>query len=166
MMQRKTKLRLTLTVLLVIAGALTVWLIWFRPSVSLAPEKRLLGSWEDNGKVSGELSVASGQGVPGGTASVTTDCTVQAEFKPDGTYVWKEQHKGAGISMSFWAPKEDGSPARWEVVSVQRNKLTVRIHSGDVVFDFQDENTFTMNLPESAKASGTLTFRRSGMSKQ
>jgi hypothetical protein len=112
------------------------------------------------------LSITPAQGIPGGTAAVTSDCTVQAEFKPDGTYIWKEQHKGDGISINFWVPKEDGPPTRWEVVGVQGNKLTVRIHSGDVVFDFQDENTFTINLAESAKASGILTFRRSGMSKQ
>src|SRR5262249_52965700 len=144
-----------------IVGGLTVWLIWFRPSTSSVLEKRLLGTWEGSGKVSGELSVAPGEGVPGGTSSVTTTCTVQAEFKPDGTYTWKEQHKGDGISMNFWVPKEEGPPARWEVVGAQGNKLTVRIHNGEVVFDFQDENAFTMNLPESAKASGTLAFRRS-----
>ena len=126
--------------------------------------KRLLGSWEGGGKVSGELSIAPAQGVPGGTASVATTCTVQAEFKADGTYTWREQHQGDGIGMNFWVPKEDGPPARWEVVGAEGNKLTVRMHSGEVVFDFQDENAFTMNLPESVKASGTITFRRSGTS--
>jgi hypothetical protein len=166
MMQRRTKLLLYLTTLLVIAGALAVWLIWFRPSASSVLAKRLLGSWEGSGIVTGELSIAPGQGVPGGSASVTANCTVQAEFKPDGTYTWHEQHKGDGISMSFWVPKEDGPPARWEVVGAQGSKLTVRMHSGEVVFDFQDENTFTMSIPESTKTSGLLTFRRLGTSRQ
>jgi hypothetical protein len=97
---------------------------------------------------------------------ITTTCTVQAEFKADGTYTWREQHQGEGISMSFWVPKEGGPPARWEVVGARGNKLTLSIHSGQVVFDFQEENAFTMDLPESAKASGTITFRRSGTSKK
>jgi outer membrane lipoprotein-sorting protein len=134
--------------------------------MSSALEKRLLGSWEGSGKVSGELSIAPAKDVPGGTSSVTTTCTVQAEFKPDGTYTWKEQHQGGVISMNFWVPKEDASPARWEVVVAQGNKLTVRVHSREVVFDFQGDNAFTMNLPESAKASGTITFRRSSKPKE
>ena len=97
---------------------------------------------------------------------MTADCTVQAEFKPDGTYTWNEQHKAEGISMSFWVPKDDGPPARWEAVHAQGRNLTVRIHSGEVVFEFLDANSFTMSIPESAKASGILTFRRSGTSKQ
>jgi hypothetical protein len=159
-------LLLFLTTLLGIGGGVTVWLVWFRPSTSSALEKRLPGSWEGSGKVSGELSIAPAEGVPGGTASVATTCTVQAEFKTDGTYTWKEQHQGDGIRMNFWVPKEDSPPARWEVVGAQGNKLRVRIHSGEVVFDFQDEDAFTMNLPESAKAGGTLAFRRSGPSKK
>ena len=160
-MRRRTKLLLFLTTSLASAGGLAVWLIWFRPSASSVLEKRLLGSWEGSGKVSGELSVAPGQGVPGGTSWVTTTCTVQAEFKRDGTYTWKEHHQGDGISMNFWVPKEDTSPARWEVVGAQGNKLTVRTHSGEVVFEFQGDDAFTLNLPEPAKASGTITFRRS-----
>src|SRR5262249_50985932 len=166
MKRPRTKLLLILTALLAIAGGLTVWLVWFRPSASAVLEKRLPGTWEGSGKVSGEFSVPPAQSVPGGTTPVTTTCTVQAEFKPDGTYTWKEQHKGDGISMNVWVPKEAGPPARWEVVRAQGSKLTVRIHSGEVVFDFQDENAFTMNLPESAKASGTLAFRRTGTPKK
>jgi hypothetical protein len=107
------------------------------------------------------MSIAPAQGTPGGTASVTTTCTVQADFQPDGTYTWKEQHQGDGISMNFWVPKEGASPARWQVVGAQGNELTVRIHSGEVVFHFQGNDAFTMTLPESAKASGTISFRRS-----
>jgi hypothetical protein len=129
-------------------------------------EKRLPGRWEGSGEVSGELNIDPAPGVPGGRASVTTACTVHAEFKPDGTYTWKEQHRGDGIGMNFWVPKEEASPARWEVVGSRGNQLTVRIHSGEVVFAFQDEDAFTMNLPESAKASGTITFRRSGKSEK
>jgi hypothetical protein len=160
MQQRMKPLLLIATVLLVGVGV-AVWLVWRPPWMSSALEKRLLGSWEGSGTVSGELSIAPGNGVPGGTSSVTTTCTVQAEFKPDGTYTWKEQHQGEGISMNFWVPKEDASPARWEVLGAQGNKLTVRIHSGEVVFDFQGDSAFTMNLPGSAKASGTIAFRRS-----
>jgi len=130
-------------------------------------EKRLPGKWEGSGQVSGELSIAPAQAaLPGGTASIITTVTVHAEFKPDGTYTWKEQHRGDGIDMSFWVPKEDASPARWEVVGAQGNKLTVRIHSGEVVFNFQGEDAFTMNVPKSAKASGTIAFRRSRLSKR
>jgi hypothetical protein len=165
-MRRRTTILLFLTALLAIGSGLAVWLVWFRPSASSDLEKRLLGSWEGSGKVSGELSIAPAQGVPGGTDTVSTTCTVQAEFKRDGTYTWKEQHQGDGISMNFWVPKEEGPPARWEVVGAQGNKLKVRIHAGEVVFDFQDENAFTMSLPESAKAIGTLAFRRLRTSKK
>jgi hypothetical protein len=165
-MRPRTKLLLILTALLAIAGGLAVWLFWFRPSASSVLEKRLLGTWEGSGKVSGELGIAPAPGIPGGTVTVTTTCTVQAEFKADGTYTWKEQHQGDGIRVNFWAPKEDGPPARWEVVGAQGNELTVRIHSGEVVLEFQDENAFTMNLPEAAKASGTLAFRRLGTPKK
>jgi len=165
-MRQRTKLLLFLTALLAITGGLAVWLVWFRPSASSDLEKRLLGSWEGSGKVAGELSIAPAQGVPGGTATVTTTCTVQAEFKAEGTYTWKEQHQGDGISMNFWVPKEDAPPARWEVVGAQGSKLTIRIHSGDVVFDFQGTDAFTMTLPESAKASGKLAFRRLRTSKK
>jgi len=34
-----------------------------------------------------------------------------------------------------------------------------------VVFDFLGADAFTMNLPQSAKASGTITFHRARMSK-
>ena len=165
-MRRRMKLLLFLTTFLAIAVGLAVWLIWFRPSASSVLDQRLLGSWEGSGKVSGELSIAPAQGVPGGTAALATTCTVQAEFKPDGTYPWNEQHKGEGISMNFLVPKENASPARWELVGAQGKKLTVRIHSGEVVFEFQGESDFTMNLPESAKAIGTLAFRRLRTSKK
>jgi REP element-mobilizing transposase RayT len=164
-MQQRMKPLLLIATLLLLGVGMAVWLIWWPPWTS-ALEKRLLGSWEGSGKVLGELSIAPGKGVPGGTFSVSTTCTVQAEFKPDGTYTWKEQHQGDGISMNFWVPKEDASPARWEVVGAQGNKLTVRLHSGEVVFDFQGANAFAMNLPESAKASGTIAFRRSRKPKE
>jgi hypothetical protein len=97
---------------------------------------------------------------------VTITCTVQAEFRPDGTYTWKEQHQGDGINMNFWVPKDDASPARWEVVGARGNQLTIRMHTGEVVLDFQGQNAFTMPLPESTKASGTIAFHRSGGSKK
>src|SRR5262249_20750532 len=143
-MQRRTKLLLLIASLLAIGVGVAVWLVWWPPWVSSALEKRLPGRWEGSGKVSGEMSIQMSippaQGVPGGPAFITTTCTVHAEFKPDGTYTWKEQHRGDGIDMSFWVPKEDASPARWEVVGAQGSKLTVRIHSGELVFDFQGED--------------------------
>src|SRR5262249_26020401 len=165
-MQRKTKLLLCIASLLSIGIGVAVWLVWWPPWVSSALEKRLPGRWEGRGTVSGEMTIGASERVPGGTTSIiTTTCTIDAEFKPDGTYTWKEQHQGDVVSMSFWVPKEDASPARWGVVGAQGNELTVRIHSGEVVFDFQGEDAFTMNVPESAKATGTITFRRSRMPK-
>jgi hypothetical protein len=169
-MKRRTKLLLGTLALLAVGAGLAAWLVWFPPWATPL-ERRLLGAWEGTGEVSGEFSLDvkpdPERPVPGGKVSgmVTSACTVQAEFKPDGTYTWNEQHQGDGISMNFWVPKEDASPARWEVVDSQGNKLTVRIHSGEVVFHFQGKDAFTMTLPESAKASGTIAFRRSGTSK-
>ena len=172
MMQRWKKLLLSATALFVIAGALTVWLIWFPPWVSSSLERRLLGSWEGSGQVTEELSSAPGEGVPGEKAPVVTIYTVQAEFKPDGTYTWEERHKGPPSFDTQYFIYIGSDVTRWVVVSSQGNKLTVRMthnevtNGREVVFAFEDEDTFTMNLPESAKASGTLTFRRSGTSKK
>jgi hypothetical protein len=134
-------------------------------------EKRLLGAWEGSGTISGEFSLEenpdparklSGRKISG---TVTSESTVQAEFRSDGTYTWHEQHQGPGaskgINASFRVPKEGGEPARWEVIGTRSNKLSVRLHYGEVVFEFQGENAFTMTLPESAHASGTMKFRRS-----
>jgi hypothetical protein len=96
---------------------------------------------------------------------MTSTCTIQAEFRPDGTYTWNEQHRGegdsTGISASFRVPEEGGQPARWQVMRARGNQLTVQLHSGEVVFDFQGENAFTMKWPQSTKTTGTVTFRRS-----
>jgi hypothetical protein len=146
-------------------------LVWFPPWATPL-EKRLVGIWQGTGKVSGDFSIEvkpnPEQNVPGGRASgkMTSACTVQAEFKPDGTYTWDEQQQGEGASkgmdFNFWVPKKDGEPARWEVVRAWGSKLTIRFHLGEVVFHFQGEDTFTLELPESTKSTGTITFHRSG----
>jgi hypothetical protein len=160
-MRRRTKrLLFLITPLALGAVGIAVWLAWFPPGRASALSKRLVGRWEGSGKVSGELSMTSTGGLLGGAETVTTTCTVQAEFRPDGTYTWNEQHQGDGISMNFWLPKEGAPPARWEVVGARGNQLTVRMHTGDAVLDFQGENAFTMALPESTKGSGTITFNR------
>jgi hypothetical protein len=172
MMQRWKKLLLSATALFVIAGPLTVWLIWFPPWVSSKLERRLLGKWVGSGQLTEELSSAPGEGVPGEKAPVVTLYTVQAEFKPDGTYTWEEELKEPS-SLRFKSFMVLDSPVvRWEVKGSQGNKLTVRMthnevtNGREVVFAFEGEDTFTIDLPESAKASGTLTFRRSGTSKK
>jgi hypothetical protein len=88
------------------------------PWASPALEKRLLGSWEGSGQVSGDLSfdIPPGQKVPSGRAAqrVTTCCAVRAEFGADGTYTWEERHQGDGIAMWFSLPKEgDPHAGRW-----------------------------------------------------
>jgi hypothetical protein len=130
-----------------------------------------LGTWEGSGTISGEFSLEVNPDpdhkVPGGKTSgtVTSDSTVQAEFSPDGTYTWYEQHQGQGASrgmnVSFRVPNAGGEPARWEVIGTRRNKLSVRLHYGEVVFEFHGENAFILTFPESAHASGTIKFRRS-----
>ena len=97
---------------------------------------------------------------------LTTTSTVQAEFKPERTYTWNEQLTAKGINMNIWLPNKEGPPARWEVVDAQGNNLTVRMHFGEVVFNFQDENSFLVNYPETAKASGKIACRRSGTPKE
>jgi hypothetical protein len=174
-MQRRPKLLVLFATLALIAVAVTAWLVWFPPWAT-ALEKRLLGTWEGTGTISGESTLEvkpdPAKGIPGGkwSGKVTSACTVRAEFKPDGTYTWNEQQQGQGASkgmnFNFWVPKKDGDPARWAVVRAQGSKLTIRIHLGEVVFDFQGEDAFTMGLPESTKARGTYTFRRSGISKE
>jgi hypothetical protein len=148
--------------LLAVGVGAAVWLIWFPPWAT-ALEKRLVGSWEGSGKVSGEMTLdmtdVQGSKI---TSRASSTCTVQAEFKPDGTYTWKEHHQGECIHMDFSLPGGGAAPPRREVIRARGSKLTVRIHYGEVVFDFDGANSFSMDLPESAKASGTLTFRRLG----
>jgi hypothetical protein len=173
-MQRRAKLLVLLATPLVTAVAVTVCLLWF-PLWATPLDKRLLGAWEGSGKVSAEFGLdvepdpeanVSGRKVSG---RVTTACTVQAEFKPDGTYTWYEQEQGEGaskgMSVTAWVPQKDGDPARWEIVRAPGNQLTLRIYLGEVVFHFQGEDAFTMEWPESTQASGTVTFHRSGKSK-
>jgi hypothetical protein len=163
-MRRRSRSLVLVVGLLPIGVGVAVWLIWFPPWAS-ALGKRLVGSWEGRGKVSGEvrIHVREGQGVPAGrtTFSISTTCTVRAEFKPDGTYTWVEKHFGDGMSGEFSLPDKGAEPPRWEVVRADGNKLTVRVHYGEVVFQFDGGTSFTMDLPESAQATGTLVFRRS-----
>jgi hypothetical protein len=164
-MRRRTKL--LLAALLVVGVA--VWLSLARPWTTLTFEKRLAGNWEGRGTLSGEmtLDVAPNQDSPGGKAAghVRTACTVRAEFKSDGTYTWKEDHRSehgdTSFNMSFWVPKEGGEPFRWDVVRDDGNKLTIRMHRGEVVLEFQDPDSFTLAWPESAQTKGALLFRRS-----
>jgi hypothetical protein len=173
-MKRRTKLLLGTLPVLAVGAGIAAWLVWFPPwATSL--ERRLLGAWDGTGEVLGDWSFDvkpdPEHGVPGGEASgrMTSACMVQAEFKPDGTYTWNEQHQGQGaskgMSFSFSVPKEGGEPARWEVVRARGSQLTVRIHCGDVVFDFRGEDGFTMDLSKSTKESGTHTFHRSAKAK-
>ena len=164
-MKRRTKLLMGILALLVVGCGVAAWLAWFPPWA--APlERKLLGAWEGTGEVSGEWSIDvkpdPEHGVEGGKASgrATSACTARAEFKPDGTYTWQEHQQGGGISFDFSLPKDGGPAARWEVVRARGSELTIRIHAGEAVFDFQGENAFKMTLPESAQASGTYTFRR------
>jgi hypothetical protein len=46
--------------------------------------------------------------------------------------------------------------------TADRPRQALHFSIGVYIFDFQDDNTFTMRIPESAKATGVLTFRRSG----
>src|SRR5271154_5150809 len=100
--------KLAIGVGLVSLGAVVaVWLLWFPPwATPLA--KRLVGKWEGTGQVSGDFSLDvkpdPEHDVRGGKSSgkVTSAATVQAEFKPDGTYTWKEHHAGGGFEMNVW----------------------------------------------------------------
>ena len=85
-----------------------------------------MGSWEGTGKVSSEFGFEvkpdPEHGIPGGKSSgwMTSVCTVKAEFKPDGTYVWNERHVGEGDSkgtnISLTVPEKNGPPAHWTIV--------------------------------------------------
>ena len=172
-MQRKTTLLLAAATLLVIAAGVSVWLVWFPPRAEPL-EKRLLGAWDGTGEVSAESSFdmkpSPEQGIAGAkwSGTLTTACTVQAEFRQDGTYTWKEQHRAGdrNSKMSFEvALPRDGEQARWKVVRAEGDKLTIQTHLGDVVFAFQGRDAFTMTFPESMKSSGTVAFQRSGRPK-
>jgi hypothetical protein len=146
-----------------------VWLIWF-PPWRLPLEKWLVGGWDGSGQTTSQFSieVASdpGHGVSGGKAAgIVTSTTILAEFKPDGTYTWRQQERGEGnsqgFSASFWVPEKDGCPGRWEVAPVKGNRLTVRLFMGEVVFVFENEHAFTTSWPEAPKGTGTISFHRS-----
>jgi hypothetical protein len=169
-MQRRTKILLLVPCSLAAAAALAFWLIWF-PPWTLPLEKWLIGSWDGSGQTTGQFSieVASdpGHGVPGGKAAgtITSTSTIWAEFKPDGTYTWHQEERGEGnsqgISASFWVPEKGGGPVHWEIISVKGNRLAIQLLMGEVVFVFENEDTFTMTWPEAAKGSGTIIFHRS-----
>jgi hypothetical protein len=169
-MQRRTTFLLAAVTLVLIAAGVSVWCLWFPPRAEPL-QQRLLGAWDGTGKVSSEFSFEikpdPAHNIPGGKSSgtVTADCTVYAEFKPDGTYTWREQHRSgdAKSQMTFAVevPK-DGEQAHWKVVRADGSKLTIGIYLGEIIFDFQGEDVFTLDWPESAKASGHLTFRRPG----
>jgi hypothetical protein len=168
-MMRRTKFLVGATTFLVVVLGVAALVMWFRPG-QRSLEKRLIGAWAGTGSFSGDWSIGvqpkPEQGIPGGNASgrMTTSATVEAEFKSDGTYIWREHLEGSGIHMDISLPKDADSLAHWEVVSAKGDKLTVRIHFGDVACDFQGENAFTMNLPESAKVGdGAFVFHRSGV---
>lgn len=183
-MQRRNKLLEGTAALLTILVGTAALLMWARrtpaPSVlrdatttrspsATPPEHRLLGTWEGTGNFSGDWSIDfhpdPEHGKPGGKASgkMTSASTVQAEFRPDGSYSWNEHYEGGGFNMNILLPKDAASVARWEFVSAQGNKVTIRIHLGDTVCDFHDENAFTMSLPESTQSRGTYVFRRSSV---
>src|SRR5262249_49432445 len=162
-MKRSTKRLLTAVIAAIVTGlaAWMVWLLWPTPL-----EKRLVGTWDGTGQLTGEWSLDVKpdleQGVPGGKAAgeMTSPCTVVAEFRPDGTYIWREHQQGGGMRVNLWFPQEGAPPPRWEVVRSRGNRLTVRIHLGEVVFEFRGNDAFTMDWPESAKADGAISFRR------
>ncbi len=177
-MKRRNILILAAAALLTVGLGAAFWLALFPPwtrALDVRPptpplEKLLLGAWEGAGEFSGDWSIDiksdPKQAGPAGKASgrMTSVCTVQAEFKPDGTYIWKEHLSGGGFNIDVRFPRDDASPARWEVVRAQGNQLTVRIYfDHDAVIEFQGENAFTMALPDPEKGSGTYTFRRSAM---
>jgi len=170
-MRKKLATGVGLVAALALAAIVAVWLMWFPPWATPL-DKRLVGRWEGAGQVSGDWSLDikpnPEHDVPGGKSSgrVTSVATVQAEFKPDGTYTWKEHHSGGGFEMNVWFPIDDATPARWEMVSSHGNKLVVRMHFGEAVLDFQGENSFSINLPESAGARGTYSFQRSSKSER
>ena len=173
-MQRRTTLLLAAVTLVLISAGVCVWLLWFPPWAK-PPQQRLLGAWDGTGKVSGESSFEikpdPAHGVPGGkwSGTITSDCTVHAEFKPDGTYTWQEQQRSGDdkSQMTFTvAVPKNGEQAHWKVVRADGSKVTIGIHIGEVILDFQGEDMFTLDYPESTKASGHLTFRRSGTSER
>ncbi len=163
---RRTKLLLLVATLLAIGAGAAVWLVWFPPWATPL-EKRLLGTWDGSGKISGawsfDVTPDPAHGIPGGKASGWADSTttILADFKADGTYTWSVHEKGEGFSIDFSMPKEGAPPPRWEVVRAQGNKLTVRMSGKEVVFNFQGDDAFTLDT-SGPTSRGTIIFRRSG----
>ncbi len=183
-MHRRTVVGVFAVAVLALGGGVAFWLAYSprqqtRLEQTQAPggqnqqalQARLLGSWEGTGTFSGpgsfEITPAPGQGVSGGksewTATITAD--VHAQFNPDGTYRWSEHSQGPGFRITIVLPQDDKQPSLWEVVRTQGNELTVRLHNGEVLLVFEEENAFTMNLPGSAGTSGAYHFRRAVMPK-
>jgi hypothetical protein len=168
----RTKRVVALAIFASMCAGIAVWFIWFSPWRFGDLEKRLVGSWEGAGTITSEWSLDvtpdPEHGVPGGKSGgrITASSTVTVQFKPDGTYTWCQHDNGGGISFTFWMPKEGEEPPRWKVVQARGRNLTLQTHIGQVVLDFPDENTFTMNLPESSKAEGSYRFQRMAASNQ
>jgi hypothetical protein len=68
--------------------------------------------------------------------------------------------------MNVWFPLDDATPAHWEVVSVQGNKVVVRIHFSEAVLDYQSLDSFTINLPETPDLVAPTRFIGRGRSEK
>jgi predicted Ser/Thr protein kinase len=161
----RSRMRLAAAALLVLVLGIAAWLLWCQPWATPL-EQRLVGKWKGSGTISTawsfDIKPDPKQGIPGGKASgrTTCACTVWAEFKPDGTYSWTEEHKSEGLNVRFNIPADGAAPPRWESLGAHGTMLNVRMHNGEVVLVFQGKGTFSMELPDPAKAEGTITFQR------
>jgi hypothetical protein len=168
----RTKRVVALAIFAGMCAGITVWFIGFSSWRIGDLEKRLVGTWDGVGTITSEWSLDvtpdPEHGVLGGKSGgrITASSNVSVEFKLDGTYTWRQHDDGGGISITLSMPKEGEEPPHWKVVQSRGRNLTLQIHIGQVVMEFQDENTFTMNLPESSKAEGSYRFQRLAGAKQ
>jgi len=153
-----------LSVLAVLLFGLGGWLALHLAGGSSSVDDRLVGAWNGSGTMTMKVkpNALSGSDVPGGEAleSVQEDVTVQARFLADGTYRWREQHRG-GVTFDFQIPIHDELLPKWQVIRSAGDELVLRYHRGERPLEFHGNDAFTLHFTDE-EMNGDLLFKRTG----
>ena len=167
---------LSAAVLVLLATATAAWYAWFPPP-TYPLETRLVGAWEG----SGDESVLTGPQV-----WMTFAANVQATFRHDLAYTWRQQNQPTLGKTTYPFPPEEAISdvvlQPWKHYPANEgDELRVILHLGEARIDFHGENEFTLTWkatgditlgtpdsgvfeykapPQSPKVTGELTFHR------
>ncbi len=137
-----------------------------RPLSAPLFEQRIVGIWSGYATLQGEegFTLDGVSRVDDGQDSrapkqVATGVVV--EFKPDGTYMWRESVvKGNGSIADLSLPMNPKAPIRWKTVSSGSDSAIIRMHRGDVHVIFHSDSVISLILPDSADPTGSYTLEK------